>query len=122
MTKKRIAVIEDDENLLELFKKILKNENYEVVGATNGLDIVKQLFENKPDLILIDLGLPIVSGDKVIDTFKKKDVIGNIPVVIVSGREEAEIKNAVREIGAVAYIKKPVNPQELIKLVKEHIK
>jgi len=121
MKKKKIAIIEDDRNVLNLLKVILKDEGYEVYGAPTGIEIVNQLVNEKPDLIILDLMLPLLPGEKVIDTFQQKDVITGVPVIVISGKEEKEIKESAKEIGAVAYIKKPVDREKLIELVKKYI-
>ena len=59
---------------------------------------------------------------QVIDAFQKKDVVTGVPVIVISAKEEKEIKEVAKEIGAVAYIRKPVDRQKLIELVKKHIK
>ncbi len=120
IVKKKIAIIEDDINLLQLLKTVLKEEGYEVYGATTGIDLVNQLVNNKPDLILLDLMLPLVPGEKVINAFLQKDLLTDVPVIIISGKEEKETKKAAKEIGAVAYLKKPINNKELIELVKKY--
>ena len=122
MKKKKVAIIEDDRNNLNLLKVILKDEGYEVYGAPTGIEIVNQLVNKKPDLIILDLMLPLLPGEKVIDAFQQKDVITGVPVIVISGKEEKEIKESAKEIGAVAYIKKPVDRQKLIELVKKYIK
>jgi len=121
MRKKKVAIIEDDRNVLNLLKVILKDEGYEVYGAPTGIEIVNQLVNEKPDLIILDLMLPLLPGEKVIDTFQQKDVITGVPVIVISGKEEKEIKESAKEIGAVAYIKKPVDREKLIELVKKYI-
>ncbi|OGS21138.1 MAG: hypothetical protein A3J83_00775 [Elusimicrobia bacterium RIFOXYA2_FULL_40_6] len=119
--KKKIAVIEDDRNLLELLKKILTNEGYEVLGAPTGSDLAKKVIDNKPDLIITDLGLPLLAGEKVIEVFQKKDIDYMVPVIVMSAKEEWEIKEAAEHIGAVKYLEKPVNPEELLELIRKYI-
>jgi len=123
MGKKRIAILEDDVEFRKLLTKIFQKEGFEVMSAGAGIDIVNDIVKNKPDLIILDLALPYLSGDVVIDAFHKKDVATGVPVIIVSGKEEKEIEEAVKKIGAVAYMKKPVKDiNKLIELVKKHIK
>lgn len=118
----KIAVIEDDRNLLNLLKKILEKAGYEVFGAPTGSDIAKLIIDNKPDLFLTDLGLPLLQGEKVIEVFYKKAIEYMVPVIVMSAKEEKEIKQAAEQIGAVAYLKKPVNPEQLLKLIKKYLK
>jgi len=122
MTARKIAIIEDDRNLLELLTKIFTKEGYEVFGAPTGSELAKKVIDNKPELIITDLGLPQLVGEKVIEVFHKNDVEYMVPVIVMSAWSEDEIKQAAEAIGAVAWIKKPVNPEELLKLVEKYTK
>lgn len=118
---KRIAVLEDDQDYREVLIKYLRNAGYEVIGASAGIEIVKEIMEKEPDLILLDLMLPMVDGEKVIDLFKQKEVIKDIPVIIISSKDESEIKKTAEKINAVSWFQKPVDNDELIKVISQYI-
>ncbi|OGS20105.1 MAG: hypothetical protein A2252_11170 [Elusimicrobia bacterium RIFOXYA2_FULL_39_19] len=122
MTKKKIAILEDDRNLLELLTKVLINEGYEVIGASTGSDLANKILDNKPNLIITDIHLPQLSGHKVVELFQKKDIDYYVPVIVMSSKEEEEIKKAAEHVGAVTYFKKPVDLPKMLELVKQHIK
>ncbi|MBN2406364.1 MAG: response regulator [Elusimicrobia bacterium] len=119
--KKRIAILEDDDNYREILTERLSGEGYEVIGAASGFDIVREVMTKNPDLIIVDLVLPDVAGNKVIEMFNKKDVIKNVPVIVISSKDKQEIKSAAKEIKAVSWLQKPVDMDNLVTLIKNNI-
>lgn len=117
-----IAIIEDNIDHMELLQKPLKEVGYEVYGAVSDFGIIKKMGMKKPDLIILDLKLGLLSGEDVVDALRKKDFIDGIPIIIISLKEENEIRKAVEEMGAAAWASKPVTNENLLKLVKKHIK
>ena len=118
----RIVVLEDDKDYREVLTQILEDAGHEVFGAETGFDIVDELVHGSPDLILLDLVLPTLSGDSVIDLFKKKDVIREVPVIILSSKDEEEIKAAADKISAAGWLRKPVDKDELLEAVEKYTK
>ena len=105
---KTIAVIDDDIYIGNLLEEILSKEGYSVVRAYSGTEAVLLLSQSKPDLILLDLMLPGLSGEEVLKKIK------NIPVIILSAK--ADISNKVELLlsGATDYITKPFDSEELL--------
>lgn len=119
---KRIAVLEDDQDYREVLTKSLENAGYEVIGASTGFEMVQDIIEKEPDLILLDLMLPMVDGNKVVDLFKEKEMIKDVPVIVISSKDESEIKKAAEGMNAVGWFQKPVDDTELINAINQHIK
>jgi DNA-binding response OmpR family regulator len=117
----KIVIIEDDLDLLETIKLRLEKEGFEVKGAPTGIELVNDIVNNKPALVLLDLNLPDLDGDIVAQVFQKKEIISGVPIIIMSAKEELEIKKAVEKIKAVDYVKKPFNQDELITKIKKYI-
>jgi len=116
---KKIALLEDDRDYREVLTKYLEKEGYEVYAAPAGYTIVKDILENQPDLILADLMLPVDRGDEVIEHLKKENVLKkDIPVIIISSKDEPEIKEAAKKAGAVCYFKKPVDKKILLETIR----
>lgn len=118
---KRIVILEDDQDYREVLTKQLENAGHEVVGVSTGFDIEEEIIEKTPDLILLDLMLPLIEGKKVIDLFRAKEVIKNVPVIIISSKDESEIKQAAEGLNAVGWFKKPVDNNMLIETINQHI-
>jgi len=79
------------------------------------------LVNESTDLILLDLNLPYLDGDHVISVFNEKNITDKIPVIIMSAKEESEILKAKEKIKAVAYMKKPLEIDKLVELIKKYI-
>ncbi|MBP7654859.1 response regulator [Candidatus Dependentiae bacterium] len=119
---KKIIIIEDDVDLLETVKVHLEKEGFKVLGGSTGIEVVNDIVNEKPGLILLDLNLPDLDGDIVAQVFQKKEIIEGVPIIIMSAKEESEIKSAVTKIRAVDYLKKPFDYNLLIQKVKANIK
>lgn len=105
---KNILVIDDDVYIGNMVEELLAKEGYKVTRAYSGTEAVLTLANERPDLILLDLMLPGLSGEQVL-----KKVEG-IPVIVVSAKLDVDDKVAVLLDGAADYITKPFNPKELL--------
>jgi DNA-binding response OmpR family regulator len=121
MAGKNIVIIEDDQGYLEVLTQVLSQEGYNVITGETGFDLVDSMVDDRPDLIITDLMLPDLSGDKIVGTFQKRDVLAGVPVIVISSRDEEDIREAAKTLNAVDYMRKPVDNQKLIELVKKHI-
>ncbi len=111
---KRVVVVEDDRDILELITYNLEREGYEVTGATTGEDGVEAARFGKPDVVLLDLMLPGIDGLEVCRRLKADPDTAHLPVVMVSAKgEETDIVTGL-ELGADDYITKPFSPKVLI--------
>ena len=111
----RAAVIEDDEVIAELWATILEAAGYEVARRDSGLGLAGLLRAWRPDVVLLDLGLPYRSGAAVLADLKADPATAAIPVVVVSGAVEA--LSPVRAALAAAVVAKPVGPRRLCAVV-----
>lgn len=105
---KTIAVIDDDVHIGDVLTEILENEGYAVTRAYSGTEALYLLSENKPDLILLDLMPPGLSGEEVLPRIK------NIPVIVLSAKVDVQDKVNLLLGGAVDYMTKPFNTEELL--------
>ncbi len=111
---KHILVVEDDSLISGAVKMVLEWEGYHVDCAANGREALDHLrqSEEKPDLILLDLMMPILDGYQFRAEQKRDPVIKNIPVVVVSAADIAS------SLDASGYIRKPFNPEELLDAIR----
>ena len=105
---KTIAVIEDDLSIGNLLEELLTGEGYSVLRAYSGTEALMLLETHTPDLVLLDLMLPGLSGEDVLPKIR------NIPVIILSAKADAEHKAELLIDGAADYITKPFNTKELL--------
>jgi CheY-like chemotaxis protein len=115
---KTILVVEDQVAISQLIQFKLKNSGYRVVTAKDGVAALEKARSLRPDLILLDIMLPLMTGFEVLAALKKDEVNKNIPVIFLTGqsREDEIVKGL--ELGAEDYILKPFSPNELAARIK----
>ncbi|MDE7422681.1 MAG: response regulator transcription factor [Lachnospiraceae bacterium] len=116
---KKIAVIEDDMDICNMIGKFLKNYNYEVCYASDGNKGVELCQSFLPDLIILDLMLPILSGVKVL---KELRTFTDNPVIVVSAKTMVQSKIELLHLGADDYMTKPFNLFELLARIEANLK
>jgi two-component system alkaline phosphatase synthesis response regulator PhoP len=118
MSKERILVVDDEEDILELVRYNLAREGYHVTGALTGEDALKKARSETFDLILLDLMLPGIDGLEVAKRLKSSSKTEQVPIVMLSAKgEEADIVTGL-ELGADDYITKPFSPRIMIARVR----
>lgn len=117
---KKILVVEDDFLLQEMYALALGAEGYTVFKASDGGVGLKLIEDEKPDLILLDLNMPSISGFQVLSTLQEK---GNqIPVVVISNSDEAQAITKSTELGAREYVvKSQTNLDQIKEIVKKYV-
>lgn len=118
MSKERILVVEDEEDILELVRYNLSREGYQVLCVTTGEDALKKTFSEAFDIIILDLMLPGMDGFELTKMLKSDAKTCNIPIVMLTAKgEETDIVTGL-ELGADDYITKPFSPRILIARVR----
>jgi len=107
----RVLVVEDDPHLLKSLRDILGDEGYDVQIAENGSAAIRQLATRSPDVILLDLNMPIMSGDDVLEWLKQRG--GRIPVVIATQDDDVQ----AADLGVVAKLSKPYEVEQLLEVL-----
>lgn len=113
---KTIAVIDDDIHIGNVLEELLQREGYAVLRAYSGTEAVLLLERQRPDLVLLDLMLPGLSGEEVLAK------IGNVPVIVVSAKVGVENRVNLLLRGAVDYLEKPFDSRELLARVAVHLR
>ncbi len=115
---KRIVLAEDEPQIARLVEFKLKKEGYQVTWKENGEEALKAIKEEKPDLILLDIMMPVMDGYEVLRQVKEDESLKDIPVIMLTAR--AQERDVVKGIGSGAedYITKPFHPAELLARVK----
>lgn len=122
MVKKKIMTVDDEENLVELVKAILEAEGYEVITASNGKECLEKLKAVKPDLVLLDMMMPGMSGRETCEMIRKDPKTKNLKVAFVTVARFSEVgKDILKKLNAVDYITKPFDNKDLVKRVKKAI-
>jgi len=118
MARGRILIIEDDRDIVELLKFNLEEEGYELFAAFDGNAGVVSAGRYLPDLIILDIMMPVLDGWEVCRTLKEDKSTAHIPIIILSARSQEMDKVVGLELGADDYVTKPFSPRELIARVR----
>jgi len=116
MTKK-ILIIEDEKNLVELLKINFEAAGFEVMFANDGEEGLLQTKTEKPDAIILDIRLPIINGWDVCKTIKSNPATSNILVIILTAATQKSDYEESKKAGCDMYITKPFDPIELVSIV-----
>ena len=117
--KQRILVVEDDEDIIKLLKLYLENDGYDVITCTNGVDALEILKNIKIDLAVLDIMMPKMDGYELTKRIRQ---LSNLPVIILSAKNEVSDKVLGLSIGADDYKTKPFNPLEIIARIKSNLR
>ncbi|MBP1728746.1 MAG: chemotaxis protein CheY [Deltaproteobacteria bacterium] len=120
----KILIVDDSELVLAMASDALKAAGYDVFTATNGIEANSYIYSttNKPDLIILDIMMPLLDGNKKAKILKQQNHSQDIPIVFISSKSEAELVSLVQEAGADGYICKPFTPQSIVSCVKKLLK
>ena len=122
MNEKKILIIEDDKDLISLIEYNLKLEGFRVLKSNNGEDGLMLTKEEKPDLILLDWMLPVLSGIGVLQSIKQNKDTKYIPIIFITAKGEESDRVQGLDTGADDYIVKPFSPKELVARIKANLR
>ncbi len=115
---KKILIVDDDEDLLKGLGVRLRAQNYATVFAADAGSAINRALKEKPDLILLDLGLPEDNGFMVMEKLKQLDSLASIPIIVLTGRSPEVYKDPALIGGAKGYLQKPVDNDELLTAIE----
>ncbi|MCK5475668.1 MAG: response regulator [Candidatus Pacebacteria bacterium] len=120
--KIKVFIIEDDIYISDMYKIKLEADNYEVNVASDGIEGMKRLEKDIPDVILLDIVMPKIDGFSVLKMIKENDILKNVPVILLTNLSQKENIEKGFELGAASYIiKAHFTPSEVVKKIKEVI-
>lgn len=118
MERKKILIVDDNEDLSKGLRILLRAHEYATVLATDAVSAISQAKNEKPDLILLDLGLPAGDGFKVMERLSNVDSLATIPVIVLSARDQQVNKEKSLKAGAKAFFQKPADKVELLASIR----
>lgn len=116
---KKILVVDDDENIIQVLKMRLEVNGYKIFTASNGAEGLERAKEVGPDLILLNIMMPRLDGIMTTLKLKGTEEMRSIPVIIMTGIKEKEEMILAKHVGAADYITKPFEPDELLKKINK---
>ena len=121
MMSKKVLIVEDNELNMKLFHDLLDSQGYETLQTREGLQALALARLHKPDLILMDIQLPEISGLEVTKWLKDDEELSHIPVVAVTAFAMKGDEERIRQGGCEAYISKPISVMHFLETVKKHL-
>ncbi|WP_312789610.1 response regulator [Sphingobacterium sp.] len=111
MERNKIMICDDDQGILEMLELFLDMEGYEVICEINSTNLTKQLIAHKPDLLLLDLWMPVLSGDQLIKIIRRTAELQDLPILVLSASVDGpEIADG---LGANGFIAKPFDLNDI---------
>src|SRR6185436_17093084 len=123
MTEKlrRILIAEDDDDNRIALKLMLKLSKYDVIEACDGQEAIDRIRRDKPDLVLMDISLPVINGLEATRQIRNDAECQNLPIIIISGYENQETLDRVKVCGGTDYISKPIEFDDLKRMIERHL-
>lgn len=118
---KTVLVVEDNDLNMKLFHDLLEAHGYNIIQTKDGMDALRLARQHRPDLILMDIQLPEVSGLEVTKWIKEDDTLKSIPVVAVTAFAMKGDEEKIREGGCEAYIAKPISVTNFLQTVERFL-
>jgi two-component system cell cycle response regulator DivK len=118
---KRILVVEDTEDNRQIIRDLLTSAGYEMIEALDGAEGVSMAAEHKPDLILMDMQLPVLDGYEATRRIKADPTLAHIPVIAVTSYALSGDEAKTKAAGCNGYVAKPFSPRQLLAKVREFL-
>jgi DNA-binding response OmpR family regulator len=119
VANKKILIVDDDPDVRQAMHIRLKANSYDTFFASDAVNSINEAAKQRPDLIILDLGLPAGDGYVVMTRLKRNPSLSIIPIIVVSARDARGNKDRAIEAGARVYLQKPVNNAELLAIIRQ---
>ena len=118
---RRILVVEDQEDNRQILRDLLGSADYEMDEAENGQEAIDAVAKQRPDLILMDIQLPIMDGYEATRRIKGNPATKDIPIIVVTSYALSGDEGKARDAGCDAYVTKPYSPRQLLAKIREYL-
>lgn len=118
---KTILIVEDNELNMRLFNDLLEAKGYRILQSRDGLDVLKIARESKPDLILMDIQLPGISGLDVAKSIKEDENLKTIPIIALTAFAMKGDEEKIRQGGCEDYLAKPISTSGLLEIIAKYL-
>jgi len=119
--KAKVLVVDDEPDLVEFIARLLRAEGFDVLTAYDGINAMDMTENERPDIILLDIMMPMVSGYEVCQQIKANPMTRNIPILCMTSAHSIDARARSRQAGAATVIVKPFTPAELVAQVRRHL-
>ena len=119
MKRKMILICDDDPGILEMLELVLEDTGYEIIPEANSLNVRAIVNKQVPDLVILDLWMPVLSGDQVLKMFRENPITKDLPVIVISASTDG---NAIAlQAGATHFLAKPFDIDDFVRRVNRFI-
>jgi CheY-like chemotaxis protein len=118
---KRVLLVDDFEDSRFSLSKLLEIEGYEVMEAGNGAEAIDLALSGKPDLILMDLSLPVIDGLSATRQIRQHEALNSVPIIALSAHDVSEFQAKAKDAGCTDYITKPVDFKALMTMLSKYL-
>jgi len=119
MDKKKILFADDEPEIIKVVSYLIKDLGYDVVVASNGKEAWDLVQKEKPDLVILDYNMPLMSGDQVCEKIKNDDALKQIPVLFMTASIHSEMDEFIKSTQADDYLVKPFETAELFEKIQK---
>ncbi|PWK79262.1 two-component system response regulator MtrA [Mucilaginibacter oryzae] len=119
MDTKRIMICDDDEGILDMLEIVLEGSGYTIIPVQNSLHIYDVIEREHPDLLLLDLWMPVLSGDQVLRSLRKNPQTNQLPVIVISASRDGQ--QIAADAGATDFMAKPFDLDFLLKKIEQYV-
>ena len=117
--EKKVLIVDDEIHIVHVVAIKLRNNGFEVISAQNGRDAFELACEQKPDVIVTDFQMPVMTGLELVEKLRRQPTTKDIPVVMLTARGFAIEDEQVRDLRISEFISKPFSPRELLKCIED---
>jgi Response regulator containing CheY-like receiver, AAA-type ATPase, and DNA-binding domains len=118
---KRVLVVDDFDDSRFSLSMLLKIEGYEVIEATDGAQAIEKALSDKPDLILMDLSLPVIDGLSATRQIRQSDAMKRVPIIALTAHDLIDIQSQAEDAGCTDYAPKPIDFTLLIDMMAKYL-
>ncbi len=119
--RKKVLIVEDEPDILRVVSYRLERSGYEVITAVNGDEALELVRKENPDLIFLDLRLPVTDGYEVCRELKSDEIFRSIPIIVLTASSGRAIAEEARDLKADDWLVKPFDPEDLLEKVDKFI-
>lgn len=116
METKKILICDDDPGILDVLELVLEDTGHTIISEQNSLNVRALIQRESPDLVILDLWMPVVSGDQLLEMIRQDSAMKDLPVIIISASRDGE--QIALKAGATAYVAKPFDMYKLLQTVE----
>ena len=119
MSNKKVLICDDDEGIIDLLEVMFDDAPFEVITELNSLNMIQLIQAQKPDLVVLDLWMPVLSGDQILAMIRSNPLTENLSVIVISASRDGE--HIATAAGASAYVAKPFDIEQLSNLISFYL-